>query len=413
MKPASPPLAIWYGSLLLPPFWARIVLIVIWLLIAPEGRAATYYWTGNTNESWQSTANWSLSSGANLPHPASPPGMNDTAWFNITPEDADNGQGQTIQLSSATAVAELEVTTARDTLIQESSLMLLGRDVGGPIWDSIYMHPGSGNVTLATNVLLSTANPQRWVNASTSTLSIRPVAQPLLSAVFTLNTSLTIEGTGDTVFESDIRGNGSLSITGGNVKVGSPIDAFAGYVELNSLSVTNNGQFQITGTNLVRTRTMTLASSNNLSFTGGYLSVQDAYGNVVNDGGALLSYELFSEYPYTRFHNNYTQTFNGIWWSDNQPMTVDGAASIAGRLILISGQSIGYEQDILTAAGGVTGQFNSVISSSARNSNVALRVTYGPNSVHLKGVAASTGIQFIATTQTANWSAPTTWLTGQ
>lgn len=131
-------------------------------------------------------------------------------------------------------------------------------------------------------------------------------------------------------------------------------------------------------------------------------------------------------------NGNYTQSASGtleIEFGGTTPgtqhdkVTVSGAASLAGRLEVPLINSyvppVGTEIEFLTAATGVSGQFNALVAPNleainlTNNTNLAFLAVYGSNNVRLRVVEKNGDVLFSSVSQQAEWSTAGTWSTAQ
>ncbi len=210
---------------------------------SPGVYAGTTFWNG-TGTTWNSATDWSTSSLAATPNPATPPGAADTARFNVSTVNS----GQTVNLDAAQAALGLVFNSTGSVLIQSGAgTNTLALGTGG-----ITASSGAGQDTL--NLLLSLAGAQTWTNNSNSTL--------LVNGAITNGTNLlTVGGTGNIGINGSIGpGTGGLTKNGiGTLFLGTNntytgvATINAGLVQLgnaNSLGSTTAGTTVISGATL-------------------------------------------------------------------------------------------------------------------------------------------------------------------
>jgi fibronectin-binding autotransporter adhesin len=213
---------------------SRLRVLLVWVavvaaLVTAPASAATWWWDTTTTGLWTDGANWSndaTSGGATGTVPTNDT-TTDVAYFNQSTVNGD----QTIQLNAARSIGGIIVANTGSTSITSDSstarLLTLGAS-------GLTVNAGAGAVTLGdpTNTLnLAIAANQNITNNSSNVL--RVLGDVSRSAADTTARTLTVLGTGTTVFSGVISnggGSGNLAFRTGT-QSGNPT-GFTGVVEL-------------------------------------------------------------------------------------------------------------------------------------------------------------------------------------
>jgi hypothetical protein len=235
----------------------------------------------------------------------------------------------------------------------------------------------------------------------------------------------------------DIQGGSNIAINSGDVS----LDAGSSFTKINSL-LDNRGSFAIQGgrnfsatgafsnSGLVTIgagSTFTTTSGFNQAATGKLSGTGTLAGNFQNAGRLAPG----NSPGIITINGNYTQAADGVLEIEVGGLTpgngpnyhdqviVSGTAALDGRLEvpLVNGfvPALNNEITFLTAGGGpgaVTGSFSSIYSPNLGSvAGLAVKVLYSGTDVKLRFVMPENNIAFAATSQTADWSVPSTWTT--
>jgi len=288
------------------------------LSVAP---AATIYWDG-TSASWNTNTNWSTTSGALTPDPATVPAASDDVIFNIT---TVNG-AEIITLDANQAAKSLTFNnTDTTTLLGGGTARTLTIGTGG-----VTIASGTGAVTLgdgttANDVLISLAQgAQAWTNNSSSNFTINNSAATVTRAS---GATLTFNQAGSGTFNinatslpnvNDIVGPWAFFGTGGS----------ATYARNNAGTIVGLGYTGGTdGVDAGATSTNVVTGGGSLNYTlsaGGTLGASASINTLRYTGGTgtLTTSTAF--------------TTNGLMNVGGGTLTISGAVTIpaAGELVV-------------------------------------------------------------------------------
>jgi len=171
-----------------------IVAVAVNIGLLPRcASAAIVSWDG-TGTGWNVASSWSTDQSASTPDPATPPGANDLADFNISTVNTP----QTVNLNAAQAAAGLLVDSTGSVLIQSGSgTNTLSLGLGG-----IALVAPAGGLTITAPVSL-VAN-QDWANDSANLLNVT-------NSIDLGANTLTFAGQGKSRLSGTIGGSGGLT----------------------------------------------------------------------------------------------------------------------------------------------------------------------------------------------------------
>ncbi|MDE2307863.1 MAG: autotransporter-associated beta strand repeat-containing protein [Xanthomonadaceae bacterium] len=264
----------------------------------------------------------------------------------------------------------------------------------------------SGNGTLTKNgsgtLILSAANS--YSGGTTINAGTLQGDTASLQGNIADNAALVFEQASDGTFSGALSGNGSFAKTGaGTLILDGNSSSFAGSTSVQA------GTLEVGDAN---TPTAFLGGNVQVN-AGGTLRGHGTIGGDVSNGGTLWAGGSIGTLT---VQGNYTQAGNGVFETEATPggqaslLRVGGTASLAGTALVLADSGTWAprtDYTILTAAGGVTGQFASASSSL---SFLDPLLTYTANAVNLS--LQRNDISFASVTQTPNQQAVATVTNG-
>jgi autotransporter-associated beta strand protein len=172
-------------------------------------------------------------------------------------------------------------------------------------------------------------------------------------------------GTSRVTLSGDNRFGGTLAVQGGQVRLDGPNAAIRGAA---GIVVGSGGEFEL-ATGIVSVPILDVSAGGIFDFRGGTLQTANVLGNLVNTGG------IFAPGPdiaHSRITGDFTQNSGSLELeiggtasgSQLDSLDVGGVARVGGKLELktLSGSAPAFGQlfQVLTAAGGIVGDFDQV-----------------------------------------------------
>jgi autotransporter-associated beta strand protein len=198
--------------------------------------------------------------------------------------------------------------------------------------------------------------------------------------------SITKSGTSILTLKGNNTFGGDLVINGGQVKLTGPVAAING---ANAIKIGSAGAFSM-DSGLVAVNRLELEPGGGLEFTGGELRTSEIVGSLTNQGGNFSP----ASAAVTTITGDYTQSAGmltielggTIAGQEHGVLDIGGMATLGGTLDvgLMPGfvPSAGQSFEILTADGGIVGNFSSTILPSVANP-LMWHLEYLPNSLQL------------------------------
>jgi autotransporter-associated beta strand protein len=265
-------------------------------LATPHTHAATLYWDGVSNGTWNSAVNWSTASNNALPNPASRPIAGDDAVFHLSTIVATSAL--TMNLAGNQAANSMTFrNTGNFTIGANSSAGGTGTRTLTLGAGGITKNSGSAQVSIGTTsgvVSVIVGAGQTWTNNSATALNIGTTFFSATSTAATLGlggNTLTLEGDGNfqfggpTTSNSVISGTASASLikNGAGILTIGGANSYAGAITVNAGSLVINGNISTSSQTSVNTGgslsgTGTVGTSTVL--TGGTLAPGNSIGTL-------------------------------------------------------------------------------------------------------------------------------------
>ena len=240
-------------------------------LAAPTGRASTLYWDG-TGTTWNLAANWSTSSSAATPDPASFPLAGDDVVFNISTVNT----AQLLGLGADEGANSLTFSSTGAVSIYGTGITTTGTihnlTLGG---GGMTLNSGAGAVTIGLSgnqvgVILGAS--QAWANNSASILTVSNSITG--SATTNTPTTLTLGGTGV--------GNTVLGLTLKDGASGSPVSLIVNQTGTGTVMAQNGAVSTFTGGTTVKAGLLSTRDTFLMNAGQGTVVLGDTSANTAN-----------------------------------------------------------------------------------------------------------------------------------
>ena len=359
------------------------------LALAIPGAALgdTIYWDGTANALWSDATAWSTSSSATTPNPASPPGLADDVWFNIS-----NVNGaRTAYLNGNQAANSLTFRNTGSTALlsgaaANSGIQTLSLGGGG-----VAVNSGAGVTTLgnaANPIAFDLAASQTWANNSANSVS---AYGSFAGAAASGTQSFTIGGSGNTTLSgsiSDGTGGGSLGL----VKTGAGTLTLATGTTGTNSSYTGGVWIQAGRLQLATAVTASQPAISSFDSLLGATPAAATPANIRIGDGATLGLDM-------TFGTGGTRSI-----SANRGIQIDGTSQILFTGDMRGGRNFLYGGVISGAAAGSRLVLSSTGSSYAAANTAAFTATFSGNNTAAGGLLVTTSLTANVTPQLNRWA---------
>ncbi|HET6992015.1 MAG TPA: hypothetical protein VFJ43_11855, partial [Bacteroidia bacterium] len=171
-----------------------IFIVFLLSILSVNAHAAKRYWVAANDSIWNSTRNWSSSSGGTSG--ASVPGSSDTAYF-------DGGSVNKDTFDINVSVKRLEIASGyTGTIIQGAKTLTIG--TSGAVLSGGTFSGGSANITVSGTFTISgtafTSTSGTFSTSANFTISSGSFTHNSGTLTFTATSTLTVSNTGGTTF---------------------------------------------------------------------------------------------------------------------------------------------------------------------------------------------------------------------